>query len=157
MQSYKEEFQPASDWNEYVIEWAPDYVQWEVNGQVVRRDDSTESVDFLDKSCHLMMNFWTPTWSPWGDDLDDSDMPWYTRYDYVKVEKYNAETGGFDFYWQDDFNSFDESRWLKSDGWSFENNSSTFYASQVYTEDGHLVLKMDYPSSANETFETYMQ
>ena len=89
MQSYKEEFQPASDWNEYVIEWAPDYVQWEVNGQVVRRDDSTESVDFLDKSCHLMMNFWTPTWSPWGDDLDDSDMPWYTRYDYVKVEKYN--------------------------------------------------------------------
>ena len=104
-----------------------------------------------------MMNFWTPTFAGWGDNFSDYGMPWYYRYDYVKIEKYNHETGGFDFYWQDDFNSFDESRWLKSDGWSFENNSSTFNASQVYTEDGHLVLKMDYPSSANETFETYMQ
>jgi len=38
----------------------------------------------------------------------------------------------------------DESRWLVSDGWSFGDNSSTFYPSQVYTEDGALVLKMDY-------------
>ena len=46
-------------------------------------------------------------------------------------------------HWQDNFDSFDYSRWLKSDGWGFGGNSSTFYSSQVYTENGALVLKMD--------------
>ena len=54
---------------------------------------------FLNKPCKLMMNFWTPTFPGWGDDFSDAGMPWFTRYDYVKVETYNAETGGFDFHW----------------------------------------------------------
>jgi len=39
------------------------------------------------------MNFWTPTFSGWDDNFSDVGMPWYTRYDYVKVEKY--ENGSF--------------------------------------------------------------
>ena len=97
-----------------------------------------------------MMNFWTPTFQGWGDNFNDWDMPWYTKYDWVRVEKYNWNTGGFDWYWQDDFDSFDYSRWQKSDGWSFESNSSTFYATQVYTDAGHLVLKMEKPWSTEE-------
>ena len=100
-----------------------------------------------------MMNFWTPTWSPWGDNFDDADMPWYTRYDWVKVETYNAETGDFEFYWQDDFDSFDNSKWRKSELWTFGGNSSTFYTNQVYTEDGHLVLKMEQPRGNEEELE----
>ena len=150
VQNYNADFQPGSDWNEYVVEWAPTYVQWELNGALVRRDENTDDVLFLTKNCHLMMNFWTPTWSPWGDNLDDSDMPWYTRYDYVKVEKYNVETESFDFYWQDDFDSFDSKRWLKSELWTFGGNSSTFYVNQVYTEDGALVLKMEKPNSVED-------
>ena len=98
-----------------------------------------------------MMNFWTPTFAGWGDDFNDAGMPWFTRYDYLKVEKYNPETLGFDFHWQDDFDSFDESKWLKSDNWNFGGSSTTFFNEQVYTENGALVLKMDYPSSANQT------
>ena len=45
------------------------------------------------------MNFWTPEFAGWGDDLDDSDMPWYTRYDFVRVEKWDPELERFEFYW----------------------------------------------------------
>ena len=137
-----------------MIEWAPDYVQWEINGNIVRRTEGTQDVHFLTKDQHLMMNFWTPTFPGWGDGFNDWDMPWYTLYDYVKVETYNSSTGGFDFYWQDDFDSFRDDLWQKSDGWGFDSNSSTFYASQVYTDGGHLVLKMEHPWG-NEEHEDY--
>ena len=68
-------------------------------------------------------------------------MPWYVHYDYVKVEKYNKSTGEFEWHWRDDFDSFDDSRWFKSNGWGL--GSSTFYKNNVYTENGHLVFKMD--------------
>ena len=90
-----------------------------------------------------MMNFWTPTFAGWGDNFDESNLPSYTRYDYIKVETYNAATGEFEPYWQDDFDSFDASRWTKSDNWNFGGSSTTFYSSQVYAENGALVLKMD--------------
>eukprot|EP00354_Favella_ehrenbergii_P010179 CAMPEP_0170474486 /NCGR_PEP_ID=MMETSP0123-20130129/16270_1 /TAXON_ID=182087 /ORGANISM="Favella ehrenbergii, Strain Fehren 1" /LENGTH=56 /DNA_ID=CAMNT_0010744311 /DNA_START=523 /DNA_END=693 /DNA_ORIENTATION=+ len=54
-------------------------------------------------------------------------MPWYTYYDYVKVETYNAETDDFDLHWQDDFDSFDTSHWYKSEMWTFDGSSTTFY------------------------------
>jgi len=81
-----------------------------------------------------MMNFWTPTFSGWGDGRNDSTMPWYTEYDYVEVYSYNWGTKGFDFAWRDDFNNswIDTSRWYVSDGWGFESNSCTFFKSQVY-------------------------
>lgn len=56
---------------------------------MVRRTENTEDVHFLTKACALMMNFWTPTFAGWGDNFNDAGMPWYTRYDYVKVETYN--------------------------------------------------------------------
>ena len=111
---------------------------------MVRRQEGSADVSFINKAQNLMMNFWTPTFPGWHDNFSDWGMPWFTRYDYVKVEKYNPSTGGFDFAWQDDFDSFDAGRWMKSDGWGFGDNSSTFYASQVYTENGALVLKLDY-------------
>ena len=88
-QSYCAGFQPGTDWNDYVVEWTPDYVQWFINGNMVRRQEGTSDVKFLTKAQNLMMNFWTPTFPGWGDDFNDSGMPWYTRYDYVKVETYN--------------------------------------------------------------------
>ena len=45
------------------------------------------------------MNFWTPTFPGWGDNFNEAGMPWYAKYDWVRVEKYNPSTGGFDFYW----------------------------------------------------------
>ena len=151
-QGYCAGFQPGTNWNDYVIEWTPSYVQWFINGNMVRRRENSPDVAFLNKPQHIMMNFWTPTFPGWGDSFSDAGMPWYARYDYVKIEKYNSSTGGFDLYWQDDFDSFDSGKWLKSDGWGFGDNSSTFYQSQVYTENGALVLKMDYNHSNASPF-----
>ena len=113
--------------------------------------DNTEDVLFLNKPQHLILNFWTPTFSRWGDELDDSDMPWYTKYDFVRVEWYNSEHHNFEFYWQDDFDSFNNDHWYKSELWSFDGNSSKFFGSQVSVEDGNLVLKLEKkPSSFSE-------
>ena len=89
------------------------------------------------------MNFWTPTFPGWGDNFNEAGMPWYARYDWVRVEKYNASTGGFDFYWQDDFDYLDEGKWKKSENWSFDGNSSTFFGSQVYAENGWLHFRLE--------------
>ena len=140
--SYCAGFRPNDDWNEYVIEWAPTYIQWYINGNMVRRSEGTQDVLFTNKTSHIMMNFWTPTFGGWGDNFDPSGMPWFVYYDYVKVERYNHDTGEFYFHWQDDFDTFDVNRWQKSNNWTFESNSTTFYASNVYTENGNLVLKM---------------
>ena len=147
-QSYCGAFQPGTDWNDYVIEWMPEYIQWYINGNMVRRQENTPDVEFLTKDQVLMMNFWTPTFNGWGDDLNDAGMPWYAYYDYVKVETYNFDTSEFELHWQDDFDSLDESRWLVSDNWNFDQNTTTFMKNQVYTEDGSLVLKLDYAPTA---------
>lgn len=68
-------------------------------------------------------------------------MPWYTRYDYVEAYSWDS-TDGYNLLWRDDFDTIDTSRWFVSDGWTFDQNSSTFITSNVYTEDGNLVLRM---------------
>jgi len=141
--NYLANFVPFGGWNEYVIEWTPEHVRWKINKETVRTSTGSDVKD-LNRPMHVMMDFWTPTWSPWGDKFTGSNMPWYTKYDYVKVEKYNEKTGGFDFHWRDDFDSFDEDRWFKSNGWGSGDGCSTiYYNDQVYTEDGHLILKME--------------
>ena len=90
------------------------------------------------------MDFWTPTFAGWGDNMDnDATMPWYTRYDWVEVYDYNSWNDSFTLKWRDDFNTLDLDRWFRSDGWSFDLNSSLFLASNTYVENGKLVLKME--------------
>ena len=147
-QQYCKDFQPGKAFNEYVIEWTPDYVSWKVNGRVCRKTEGTEDVHFLTEAQNLFMDFWTPTFAWWGDDFDDTGMPWYTWYDYVQVESYNRQTGQFELLWRDEFDSFDEDRWFKSNGWGL--GSSTFYKDNVYVENGALVFKMDYDWQWND-------
>ena len=90
------------------------------------------------------MNFWTPTWDDWGSGRDDSTMPWYAKYDFVETYDWNQDNDTFTLRWRDDFDgALDETRWYRSENWTFDSNSSTFMKNHVYTEDGNLVLKMD--------------
>ena len=142
--NYATGFHPGTDWFTYSVEWTPEYVSWYVNDKLVRKSEGTEDVHFLSSDVQLMMNFWTPTWSPWNDYFDDAEMPWYAKYDYVEIYDYDLSSKDFKLRWRDDFDKWDEEKWYASDNWGFENNSSLFMASQVYVQDGHLVLKMDY-------------
>ena len=155
--NYATGFHPGTDWFTYTVEWTPDYVSWYVNDKLVRKSEGTEDVHFLDMPTQLMMNFWTPCWSPWNDYFDDAEMPWYAKYDYVEVHDYNVDTKEFKLRWKDDFNTFDSKKWYASDNWGFENNSSLFMSSQVYVEDGSLVLKMDYNDGHPRTFPEHHQ
>jgi len=74
-----------------------------------------------------MMNFWIPYGiADWSDHFDDFGMPWYARYDFVEFweyvppeEYYRHELADanhpFTFGWRDDFDYFDNDRWVKSD------------------------------------------
>ena len=110
-QSYCEGFKPGTAWNEYVVEWTPHHVSWTVNGKLCRKNTDTKDVKLLREGQSIIMDFWTPTKPLWGGGFNDKGMPWYARYDYVKVEKWNEKTGQFEFHWRDDFDSFDETRW----------------------------------------------
>ncbi len=99
----------------------------------------------MNKPQRLMMNVWSPTWSPWGDGFNPGkDFPIIAQYDYVKVWGYNTQTKGFDYKWTDDFNNFDYTRWIKSNNWSFDGNRVTFSWDNVYTMNSALNLRIDY-------------
>ena len=89
------------------------------------------------------MNFWTPNWDLWGRGLDPSQMPFYTRYDYVEAYDYNVLTRQFNLRFRDDFNTLDRNIWRVSNDWTFPENDSVFMENHTYVEDGKLVLKLD--------------
>ena len=97
----KHEHYDDNDWHTYAMEWTPHHISYHIDGHQVRKIDRDEhdSIKFMHKEQSLRMNFWTPTFAGWGDDFNDAGMPWYTRYDYVKVETYNTETGEFELHW----------------------------------------------------------
>ena len=141
---YAHGFNPHDEWHVYEMEWTPHYISWSVDGHEMRHValGHDPAVDHLQKAQSLRMNFWTPTFHSWGAGFNPVDMPWYVEYDYVEVYTYDIEHNEFMFHWRDDFNHFDSGKWHKAAG-SFENNTSTFYPNNVYTNQGHLVLKME--------------
>lgn len=107
------------------MRWTPDYVKWYYDGDLVRTRNGGPSVNAIasNRRQHLMMNFWLPAWDGWGNGFDPVGMPWFAQYDYVEVYDYNQNDQSddpFTLRWRDDFNTFDTSRWVKSDAWSFE-------------------------------------
>ena len=67
-----------------------------------------------------MMNFWPPDFYIWGDNFDPSKMPFFVQYDYDKIWSYDNATDSFQFEWEDQFDLFDEKKWLKSHMWTFD-------------------------------------
>ena len=142
--SYAPGYQPDDDWHTYTLEWTPHYVSWSVDGHLVRNTTTEDdpAVAHMDKPQSVRMNFWTPEFETWGRGLDPKDMPWYVKYDFVEVYTYNPVENEFLLHWRDDFDSFDSGRWHKASG-GFAANSSVFHRSNVYTDGGNLVLKME--------------
>ena len=148
-------YEPMSDifdtYHTYEIEWTPDSVKWFVDGELKRTATDTPGTRFMNKDQHLMMNFWTPTWSPWNLGMNDWDMPWYVFYDYVEVYSYDESTGEFVFEWRDDFDLLNLSRWEVSNYWTFGGNSTMFMKGQVTCAGGDLILTMQKEAhAANE-------
>ena len=143
-QEYIKDFYPKpNQWHDYEIIWTPDYVAWELDGKEIRRISGTEDVHFLNKKCHIMMNYWVTSKGGWGEGFEPTAMPWYAEYDYVEVHKWNGN--GFDFHWRDDFDKpLDKSRWISSNGWGYE--ETTFWPNQVGTHNGLMIITLNKPN-----------
>lgn len=149
---YMAGFNPKDEWHIYELAWTPEFISWSIDHKEVRRIKSDDpSVKLTNKGQSVMMNFWTPTFDSWGAGLDAKDMPWEVVYDFVETYTYNQDKKTFEFNWKDNFDTFDTNRWHKSDNTTFDANSTTFRASQVYIGEGNLHLKMepDHPENVH--------
>lgn len=86
----------------------------------------------MDKASLLYMNFWTPTFDKWGRGLDEAQMPFYTKYDYVEAYDWDASTDSFTLRFRDDFDTLDQNTWRVSDEWGFPDNSTKFMETMTY-------------------------
>jgi beta-glucanase (GH16 family) len=140
------EVAPAADqaFHTYAIEWTPNYVRWTVDGVEVRKTEGGQ-VTNLTGTQGLRFNLWSSESAQWVGEFDESALPLFQFINWVKVYKYTPGTGedGSDFTldWQDDFNTFDNSRWGKGE-WTFDGNRVNLTARNAYTKDGMMILAL---------------
>lgn len=138
------DFNPAEDYHTYAIEWTPDYVAWFIDGiEVYRQTD-----DFVKTLTHpqkLMFNVWLPIYSNWVGVWNDNLLPAFTYYDWAAYYSYTPNNGNygtnhnFTLQWKDDFNSFDETRWVKATH-TWDGNNSDMLPDNIVFENGKMIL-----------------
>ncbi|MCK9279690.1 MAG: family 16 glycosylhydrolase [Melioribacteraceae bacterium] len=134
-------FNPHSAFHIYAIEWTPTYVSWWVDGFEIYRD-SAERIQTLNLPQAIMMNFWIPNSVEWAGAFSPSALPLYAYYDWIKYYEYTPEKENeFTFKWEDNFDTFNDSRWRKSNS-TFGSNLADFKAQNVLLKDGYLMLCM---------------
>ncbi len=133
----------SNDFHLYTVEWTPDYVAWYFDGELIRKNDSSndpkKQVEALVESQSLRFNIWSSKSEAWVGPLNEKNIPISQEIDYIKVYDYVEETGSFTERWTDDFDSFDSNRWSKGN-WQMENVVER--VNNVVVEDGILKLKL---------------
>ena len=117
-------------------------------------------VDNQNKAQQIEFNMWAPRADAhdvdWSAGRDDSTMPWYAKVDWIEYHAWDPNTDTFNFQWRDDFDSFDYSKWAIANNFGFDQNLSTYMNTQVYTQDGQLVVKLEKnPQSANHMYNPW--
>lgn len=142
-QVYASGFGLNSDYHTYVIEWTPDYIAWYLDGVEMRKttpsDDAKNQMITMIKDESLRFNVWSDKSVSWVGKIDPTRLPSAQYIDYVKVSSYDTETKEFTELWQDDFDTFNSTRWGKGN-WSL--GQVTLDKNNVAIEDGNLVLKI---------------
>lgn len=139
------DFNPHLNFHTYSFEWTPDYVAWFIDNDEVYRQTGSH-VDSLYISQKIMMNIWNPVYADWVGSWDPEILPRFSYYDYVSYSAYTPGTGdsgtesNFTFSWKDDFDTFDDNRWEKSDDHTWGGNQSLFIDENIYFENGNLIL-----------------
>ncbi len=128
----------ADGYHTYALEWTPDYVAWEVDGEEIRRVESSQVSD-LSSPQSLRFNIWAANIVEWVGEFDTSVLPQYQYVNWISYSRY--ENGQFVHEWTDDFNSLDMSRWGRAN-WTFAENLADFDPNNVVVTDGTLVLAL---------------
>ena len=138
------QFNPHVTFHTYAFEWTPEYINFFIDGSLIRQD-TNEYIASLNTGQKIMMNIWQPIWVEWVGSFDESILPVYALYDWVKYYTYTPENGSygtnqsFTLSWEDDFDTFDQSRWQKATHtWSA--NNAQFVEQNAVIENGYLIL-----------------
>ncbi len=137
-------YNPHVGFHTYAFEWTPEYIDFFIDGQLIRHDENNY-VNTLDNSQKIMMNIWQPIWEDWVGPFNENNLPIYAFYDWVKYYSYTPGSGNhgtdnnFSIEWTDDFTYFDESRWQKATHtWSA--NNAQFVQENAVIQSGYLIL-----------------
>ena len=141
-----------SDWHTYVVDMTPDSLSYSIDGVELHSEDISESSEAsnpkYERGFGVNLGYYTPGWADGILGLDASVVPWELEVDYMEVSS-NGE-----ILWRDNFDTFDETRWTKSEdvnGFA----SSYFIPENVSIRDGSLVLALTSPIDERSKIEEY--
>lgn len=132
-----------TSFNTYAIEWTPDSISWFFNDEFIRSEKV--NAQFCNAPMSIRFNHWAANITSWVGNFDTSVLPQEQHVEYLSYSSYTPGVGDngsdFTFEWQDDFTSFNSSRWAKAN-WTFGENLCDFLPANAYTENDILVLKI---------------
>lgn len=130
----------------YALEWSPDSIVWELDGQRLRKiQNDTQVVGLRSKAMTWRMNLWASVWPDWSGPFELKDLPTCQFINWIRYLKYTPGKGpgGSDWTeeWVDDFDSLNFARWGQGT-WGFEGNYATFSTANLETRGGMAVLAL---------------
>lgn len=155
-QTYDPTFTPASNETHiYEFTWTPKEVTFKVDGAVLKSYGADHpAVINQSKHQNIMFNMWAPRsdahTEDWSAGRDDSTMPWYAKCDYIDYYSWFEDEDDFSFQWRENFETLDSSKWTVAQNAGFDQNLATYMDTQVFVEDGWVVLKLDHNSALFE-------
>jgi len=126
----------ADDYHTYTLEWTPNYVSWALDGVQVRKTEGGQ-VSQLTSPESFRFNVWSSENVGWVGEFDEASLPAYQFVNWIKYYRY--DNGNFVLDWTDNFDTFDNNRWLRGT-WTFESNRVDFQPANAVVQDGVLVL-----------------
>jgi len=138
------QYNPHVGFQTYAFEWTPDYIDFFINDQLIRRD-TNYYIESFNAGQKIMMNIWQPIWEDWVGVFDPSILPIYAFYDWVRYSSFTPGSGNtgtdnnFTFQWIDNFDYFNQGRWQKATH-TWNGNNSQFVQQNAVLQDGYLIL-----------------
>lgn len=127
----------------YSVEWTPNYIAWFFDGVEVRRSTGKQVTDCSVKEMSYRFNLWISNEPAWVGTFDPSILPVYQYINWMKYSKYTPGSGvnGTDFTpdWEDNFDTFNTSRWAKGD-WTFDGNLVDFSPNNLVVKNGYCII-----------------
>jgi endo-1,3-1,4-beta-glycanase ExoK len=133
----------SQNYHTFTVEWTPNYIAWFFDGTEVRRTTDAQVTACREKEMTYRFNAWISDATSWAGAFNSSILPVYQLINWIKYSKYTPGSGpgGSDFSpdWQDNFDTFDATRWAKGD-WTFDGNLVDFSPNNIVVKDGYCII-----------------
>ncbi|KAI3913693.1 hypothetical protein MKW98_011754 [Papaver atlanticum] len=81
-------FDCSDGFHDYEIKWSKDYIEWSIDGKIIRRDDNEDGAEFPGKAMFLYASIWDASGineGRWTGIYEGSDAPYTCMYKDVRV------------------------------------------------------------------------